>query len=169
MIIDSISHGRIRLHCLDPAKDSISAYLSWMRSPDDLPYIYGTNSKMTLEELINYLRKVNDSSDSVQFAISTINDGQHIGNIKFHDIDRNEGSCFVGFLIGEKSHQGKGYAGEALRLGTQALASQFEVTTVRLGVSLEHAHAIAAYRRMGFKREKDLCNNSIQMKLDLGS
>lgn len=168
MIIDSISSGRIKLRCLDPAIDDLSAYLSWMQSPDSLPYIHGTNSKMTIEELSRYLRKVNESSDSVQFAITPISSGEHIGNIKFHDIDRNAGSCFVGFLIGKKSDQGKGYAREAFQLGIQALSSQVDVATVRLGVNLRHANALSAYHKMGFEREVYLGENSVQMKLELG-
>ena len=35
---------------------------------------------------------------------------KHIGNIKFDNINRNDSSCYLGVIIGDKKYRGKGFS-----------------------------------------------------------
>ncbi len=60
---------------------------------------------------------LNDKSNrNVYFGIDEISSGDFVGIIQLNNIDYISGTAIWGFIIGDKSKQGKGYSTEAPRL-----------------------------------------------------
>jgi RimJ/RimL family protein N-acetyltransferase len=121
-----------------------------MRSVNLFPFIKGVRSNYRLEELKTYLGEINSSLTTLQLSIFTKSRMSHIGNIKFHDINLEFRTCFVGFLIGHQEWQNKGVAKEVFDLSSATLFRLFNVSQFKLGVDLSHAQAIRSYRKIGF-------------------
>jgi len=60
---------------------------------------------------------LNDKSNrNIYFGIDEIESGEFVGIVQLNNIDYISGTAILGFIIGDKSKQGKGYSGEFLTL-----------------------------------------------------
>jgi len=109
-----IETNRLVLRTLDQ-KDATQTYLSWLVDPEVNKYleIRFANTK-TLKNLKTFIKTMNDSPDNLLLGIFIKKTSQHIGNIKLGPIVYEHQRSEIGFLIGEKSQWGKGYACEAI-------------------------------------------------------
>lgn len=155
MLIEPIETERFTLRCLFP-DDDLKNYLSWMKSPKQFPFIESTRADYSELDLILYLNEVNSSTSSVQLSIFEKGSGEHIGNIKFHDIDFPLGCCYVGFLIGVEKWQNRGVAREVFASASSTLLTVYGISLFRLGVESANKQAIRAYTRMGFVQTNKL-------------
>lgn len=164
MIAPLIRSKRLILRQLQE-NDDLSHYLDWMTRPNDFPYITTANTNYTLSQLKTYLSNISQSTNAVQFGIFFQALNQHIGNIKFHNIDKSSRSTFVGFLISDRGWQGQGIAVEAFRVASKWLQNKYEIDEFRLGVDRNNQNAIKAYSKAGFvlTESRFLSKEGIQM------
>ena len=164
MYLDGSSNDEIELRVLSPVEDDLTNYLSWMRSPLSNPFILSAREDFQASELVDYLYRLASSQNAVQFGIfCRTQNGTHVGNIKFHDIDLASREAFVGFLIGEESERGKGIAKQAFELGAAILRQKLGTQRFLLGVQKNHIQAIRAYEKMGFERIANQGENGLLM------
>lgn len=149
MLIEPLNSERLQLRCLVPS-DDLSTYLEWMRNVQSFPFIESVRIDYTYDELVSYISEINSSNTTLQLSIFDKESERHIGNIKFHDIDFEFGTCFVGFLIGDQNWQNLGVAREAFICSSVALFRLFGISQYKLGVVPSHTQAISAYSKMGF-------------------
>lgn len=97
--------------------DVTEKYVSWMNDPEINQYLESRFVRHTLESTKAFIRSVTNDNN-YQFGIFDINTDEHIGNIKIGGINHYHRYADIGFLIGEKSYQGKGIATEAIALAT---------------------------------------------------
>lgn len=155
MILEGINTRRFHIRTILPT-DDLNRYLKWMTDPEAYPFIESASRNFSKVQLIDYLQEVTKSSNILQLGIYTLITDLHIGNIKFHDIDIEKKSSFVGFLIGEKDWQGRGVASEVFLACSTYLKQNLGVETFQLGVHRNHEQAIHSYLKMGFKKDDDL-------------
>lgn len=137
------------LRQLDPS-DNLNAYLSWMRNPQGFPFIQSARENYSIDEIIAYINEINLSTEAIQYGIFAGKSMIHIGNIKFHDIDLQKKSCFVGFLIGDPAYQNRGLAQLFFLRCANQLKNQMQIEEFRLSVNKMHVQAIRAYQKIGF-------------------
>lgn len=87
------------------------------------------------------------SSERINFAICIEETHEYIGNIYLVIIKDCVGE--LGVLIGERSHWGKGYAKEALRLLRNIARDEYGIQTIRIGVNPQNTAALMAYLKNG--------------------
>ena len=82
-------------------------YLKWFKFKKELRFI----EKKNIHSLINLKKfiKLNQDKDSIIIGVFN-KKNKHIGNIKFDNINRNDCSCYLGIIIGDKKYRGKGYS-----------------------------------------------------------
>lgn len=148
-MIEPLHSERFQLRCLLPG-DDLSRYLEWMRNVQAFPFIESVRIDYSYENLVSYISEINSSNSSLQLSIFDKKSQRHIGNIKFHDINFEYGTCFVGFLIGDVGLQNMGVAREVFICSSAALYRFFGISQYKLGVSPSHTQAISAYSKMGF-------------------
>jgi len=134
-------------------KENLELYLRWMRDPERYPFIKSTRTNYSQDELVSYIKKVNSSQTAIQYGIFSKPTMQHIGNIKFHDMNFEDYSCFVGFLIADERYQNRGLAGLVFKNCAQQLKNKFNIIKFYLCVDKQHFQAIQAYKKMGFVQE----------------
>ena len=92
------------------------------------------------------------SFGNVFFAIET-KDGEHIGNINFHETSAEQRKARLGVVIGEKAYWSKGYGTDAMLTLLRFAFDEMSLHRIDLTVIAENARAIACYEKCGFVQE----------------
>ena len=152
MLLEAIQLDEFLIRPLSHNED-LRTYLKWMRDPERYPFIKSTRTNYSESELVAYIKRVNSSVSAIQYGIFSKPSMEHIGNIKFHDINFEEKSCFVGFLIADQRYQNRGLAGLVFNHCAKQLMEKFQIVRFYLSVERQHLQAIRAYTKIGFKPE----------------
>lgn len=129
--------------------DATSTYLSWFSDNHGLRFISKKpRSKIELEE---YIQNNIEKEDTLFLGVFCLENGEHVGNIKFEKIDRLNGAAIVGFLIGNKEFRGKGVIYEVFYEVIKLLYSEVPLRTISLGLDCRNTAAFNLYKKMGFE------------------
>jgi len=83
-----------------------------------------------------------------------LDEGQRfIGVVRLWRISERNRSAMLTIFIGEKTHWGKGYGSDALRITLREAFGPLDLHRVELHVFDFNARAIASYEKVGFVRE----------------
>jgi ribosomal-protein-alanine N-acetyltransferase len=110
---------------------SMAAEETWMREGASQPLSFGTG---------------------VFFAIET-KDGEHIGNVNFHETSAEQRKARLGIVIGETSYWSKGYGTDAMLTFLRFAFDEMNLHRIDLTVDVDNPRAIACYRKCGFVEE----------------
>ena len=110
---------------------SLAAEEVWMRATASKPMAFGVE---------------------VFFAIDT-KDGEHIGNISFHEMSPEHRKARLGVVIGDKAFWSKGYGTDAMLTFLRFAFDEMNFHRIDLTVDAENPRAIACYRKCGFVDE----------------
>jgi len=124
--------------------------VKWFSDPEVIRFL-GRNSPVTMAEEERWFRDYERRTDEQIFAIEV--EGDHIGNLGLHKIDRVHRKAEVGIVIGEPTFWSKGYGTEAMRLALRYGFDDLGLNKVSLDVLETNVRAIRTYERLGFQRE----------------
>ena len=99
-----------------------------------------SSAKKTVQELTGY-----------RFFIVLLEGDELIGQISLHNIDHLHRNAFLGIMIGEVEHHGKGYGAEAVRLILDYGFNTLNLHNVMLSVHEDNDAGIACYKKAGFQ------------------
>ncbi len=105
------------------------------------------NKKITIEDELNWIKKVIAENDSNRFAILFNN--KYVGNIQLTNIKNNE--SYYGVFIGETDYWSRGIAKKATLLIIEFAFIELKLKKVKLKVRVEHINAYNLYLKIGFK------------------
>ena len=146
-------------------KDDLSNYLNWLRNPRDIPFILGAKTDYNLIQLKDYINHNNLSNDSILLGIFDKFGLNHIGNIRYHDLDFKNMRATLGILIGEKKYRGVGVASEVIKTSMNWLRSEFDIITFKLGVDSRNIAARKLYEKLGFQYENSESKSKMIMSI----
>ncbi|MGF7049013.1 RimJ/RimL family protein N-acetyltransferase [Paenibacillus sp. DS2015] len=119
----------------------------------DVRRLTGTQAIFTLSQVTAYLESKGGDSSSILLWIAVRDTNEHIGDIAFQDIDRNNRSANIRIAINGDEHQGKGYGSEALRLLLDYGFGILNLHRIELNVFSYNGRALHVYEKLGFVRE----------------
>lgn len=146
-------------------KVDVSNYLNWSRNPRDIPFILGARTDYNLIQLKDYINHNNLSNDSILLGIFDKFGLNHIGNIRYHDLDFKNMRATLGILIGEKKYRGVGVASEVIKTSMNWLRSEFDIITFKLGVDSRNIAARKLYEKLGFQYENSESKSKMIMSI----
>ena len=146
-------------------KNDLSNYLDWLRNPRDIPFVLGAKTDYNLIQLKDYINHNNRSNDSFLLGIFDKFELNHIGNIRYHDLDFKNMSANLGILIGEKKYRGVGVASEVIKSSMNWLRSEFDIITFKLGVDSRNIAARKLYEKLGFQYENSESKSKMIMSI----
>ncbi|WP_411953982.1 GNAT family N-acetyltransferase [Alkalibacillus sp. S2W] len=133
--------------------------------PEDLPhilqstkdptirYLTGTTATFSLEQLQNHFDKTQDDQSRFDFAICLTQTGQFIGEGAILDIDRYNQSAAFRLALSHSTYFNQGFGSQAIRLLLAIVFDEYQLNRLQLEVYSHNTRAIAAYEKLGFKRE----------------
>src|SRR5256886_14311963 len=94
------------------ASSDLRRCVKWFSDPQIIRFL-GRDAPVTLAEEERWFRDYERRTDGPIFAIEV--EGQHVGNLGLHKIDRVHRKAEGGIVIGEPSFWSQGYGTEAMR------------------------------------------------------
>jgi len=151
LLITTIITPSYTLRSLDPTRDDLTNYLSWMRDEDSNSFIESVNRNYSLEKLTEFIDSKNHSVDCILLGIFTSSEQLHIGNLKFESISKKEKRAVLGMLIGDLKSRGKGIGTQILPFAFLKMRKEFGIEIIELGVNSENHPALSLYKKVGFE------------------
>lgn len=133
--------------------DVNEAYYRWMNDPEVTRYLESRFYPNSLEKLQEYVAAKLGDRDNVFLAIVLKEGDRHIGNVKLGPIDWIHRVADMGFLIGERSAWGQGYAPEAVRLVAEYAFTVLNLRKVTGGCYETNQGSVRVLEKAGFERE----------------
>jgi ribosomal-protein-alanine N-acetyltransferase len=161
-----INFNNLILRTLD-LSDDLQNYLFWMSHPENNEYIQSAKKSYSLANLQDFIESCNLSPNTILLGIFDTELHNHIGNIKYENIDLARKTAVMGILIGEKSYRGRGIAKNVIEESAKWLNVNLSLQTIFLGVDQNNSAAIKIYSKIGFIPEKNQLQNGIKMRWDL--
>lgn len=115
-----------------------------------LKFIASSSHFKSIEDLKIYIKNSNSKSDELFLAVIDKNNGKHIGNIKYENINKSFGIAVMGILIGDENYRGQGVAQEIITASSKWLKENLSIKKILLGVNKKNLAAINAYEKIGF-------------------
>ncbi len=147
-----ISGNRIYLSRLS-INDVSEKYAQWLNDIDINRFLESRFSANSIETIRDFVQRMEMSNDSVLTGIFTINDHNHIGNIKLGGINWVHRYGDIGLLIGEKEYWGQGYGSEAIKLIADYAFNCLNLHKVWAGCYVNNVGSVNAFRKAGFYEE----------------
>ncbi len=151
MIIDTvIETPRLALRILE--EDAASGpYLSWMNDADVLRYLEARHTTHTEESLRSFINSVRADDGALMMSIHLKDAGAtQIGNIKLGEMDRRNGRCEMGVIIGAKEQWGMGLAPEAIGAMTRYAFDELGLKRVTATICSGNDGSVRAFLKAGF-------------------
>lgn len=142
--------GLVYIRDLTQVSIDLETYVNWLRNVQENRFIESASIDYTISDLSNYLHAKLSSSD-VKFWGIFLKSGEFIGTVKLDPIDFGQGTAWLGIMIGDKAHRGKGYGLSALKQVAEYSESILFLRKLYLGVHRENTAAIKLYKQFGFR------------------
>jgi len=150
-------------------RNNLSNYLDWLSNPHEFPFILGTKKNYRLVDLKKYINENNEDENSILLGIFDKINLEHVGNIRYHNLDFTNKKAFLGILIGKEKYRGIGVATEVITTSMNWIYSKFKISTIVLGVHSENTAARKLYEKLGFKYTDTSNDPSLIMTILLNS
>lgn len=145
--------GRVYLRKLTP-EDVTDRYLSWFRDPIVTEYLDARN--LSRDDVVSYMVDGHASGLHIMYGIFDCETRTHIGNVKIGPIVWRHETGGVVTFIGERTYWGKGYAREAIKIGTRLAFEQLNLRKLTDGVAEGNTGSVKAYTAAGWVVEAQL-------------
>ena len=140
---------RIFLRILS-SEDVGDNYVKWMRDEETVRFLESRWKTYTLENLKEYVKKINESHADSLFGIFLRENNEHIGNVKVGDMDQVHQNGNVGIMIGDKNSWGKGCAKESIQLVTKYAFEELNLNKLIAGISADNIGCYKAFINAGY-------------------
>lgn len=107
----------------------------------------------TEKQIQERIKESQDDERTFIFAIRLREDDEIIGLLELDGISWSHGTSFASIGIGDKTHRGRGYGKEAMRLALRFAFDELNLHRLCLTVFSYNEAAIALYRQLGFRHE----------------
>ena len=136
------------------AADVGEAYMSWLRDPEVIRFLeVRFLPPQAIEQIRAFVESANKSGDNLLLGIFRKDDNVHIGNVKLGPIVREHARSPIGYMIGERSSWGKGYASEAINAVARHALETMGLEKISAGCYETNVGSSKALLKAGFKQE----------------
>nr|MDC2855944.1 GNAT family N-acetyltransferase [Ningiella sp. W23] len=128
-------------------------YLSWLNNPQVNQFLETRFETQSIESISDYIQKSLNTNNEYLFAIRTIEESEHIGNIKLGPINNNHKIGDISLFIGDTNFWGKGVAVEAINTITKFAFEQLDLYKISAGAYAENTASTKAFIKAGYKKD----------------
>jgi [ribosomal protein S5]-alanine N-acetyltransferase len=133
--------------------DVTEKYYNWMNDSVINQFLETRYVPQSMNNIEEFVRKMDGKSDEIFLAICDINTNEHIGNIKVGPINMIHRFADVSLLIGDKDYWGKGIATEAIKLIIEFSFNTLNLNKLKASCYEENIASALAFEKSGFIHE----------------
>lgn len=146
--LPTLAHARVVLRPLRDIDGRAWRRLHAHFRDPEIAHLNGTPpNRMPLWLLRRVLRADAAREDRASYGIFDESD-EYIGTVELYDLRGDEAT--IGIIIGERTHWGRGYGGDAMRALLRYAFEDLGLALVRLHTFGDNLRAQAAFRKVGF-------------------
>lgn len=145
--------------------DDLSNYLSWMTNPLENKFILSAKANYSINELCTFIDVCNKNEKTILLGIYDKANNNHIGNIKYDNINKLDKSAYLGILIGQQEYKKIGVASQVILVSMRWLHEHLGIESIFLGVDNRNTPALNLYKKLGFKNFINKGENGLIMHL----
>lgn len=149
---ERLSMGGVLLRQIE-LSDCTPSYVSWLDDPEVNQYLETRWTEQNIDSIRSFVQSMRDSENSVLFAITLLEDGRHIGNIKLGPINKYHHHADVSYFIGDKAMWGKGIATKAINLVCGYGFGDMKLHRIEAGTYAKAIGSQRALEKNGFIKE----------------
>jgi [ribosomal protein S5]-alanine N-acetyltransferase len=170
MILEKqLNTSRLYLRSLTEC-DCNKEYLSWLNDDYTNKFLeVKHHPPKDLRSLYSTVETLNNSKTDLFLGIFLLHDHRHIGNIRLGPINSLHLNSGIGFLIGEKSCTGLGYASEAIKAVCKYGMDTFKIKKINASCYSENIASRKTLLKSNFKEEGTLKSQLILNKCRVDS
>lgn len=128
-------------------------YYSWLNDPEIYQYLETRFVPRSLENIADFVKKMDAKENEPFFAICLKENGLHIGNIKLGPINWHHRNADISLFVGDKECWGKGFATEAIRTITDYGFRMLNLNKLKAGCYDINQGSAKAFEKCGYQRE----------------
>ena len=147
--------------------DDLSNYLSWMTKPLENEFILSAKANYSINELYAFIDLCNKDENTILLGIYDKENNNHIGNIKYDNINKLDNSAYLGILIGQQEYRKIGVASQIIPVSMRWLHENLGIESIFLGVDNRNIRALNLYQKLGFKNFVNKSENGLIMHLSI--
>jgi RimJ/RimL family protein N-acetyltransferase len=121
-----------------------------MKDPEVVRFLADPSRVYSLEDLKEYVRQMNESTQDHLFGIFLNGEERHVGNIKIGSVQVRHGFGDVGIVIGDRSLWGRGLATKAISLVRKYAFEVLGLQKLCAGVVVGNEGSLKAFLKAGF-------------------
>lgn len=133
-------------------EEDTSLIIKWRNSENVKKNLF-TQSELTEEQHLWWLKNKVATKECVQFIIETIEPPKPIGTVFIKNIDKMNNKGEYGIFIGEEIARGCGYGTVAAQLVIKYAFKELNLNRLYLSVFSDNVLGIRSYEKAGFKKE----------------
>ncbi|BCL37782.1 GNAT family N-acetyltransferase [Nostoc sp. MS1] len=133
--------------------DVNETYYQWLNDPEINSYLETRFICRSIDNIAEYVKKMDAKEDEPFFAICLNDNQEHIGNIKLGPINWHHRNADVSLFIGKKELWGKGYATEAIALITEFAFRKLHLNKLKAGCYAANFGSAKAFLKCGYQQE----------------
>jgi len=133
--------------------DCTETYLGWLLDPEVNQYLDVRNSSQSSASIIQYVERLNSSSNEHLFGIFLRDGERHIGNIKIGPIGNTHPVSELTLMIGDRQAWGRGLGTEAIRAASRYTMDTLGVRKLVAGMFAANQASYKAFINAGFEHE----------------
>jgi RimJ/RimL family protein N-acetyltransferase len=135
------------------ASDALGAYLRWINDPRVKQFLVSRFERLESADLEAYIRQVNELPDALMFAVCDRATGDHLGNGKLYNINRDHGSADLSVVIGEVSRWRQGLGTETVAMLTAHAFRAMGLRRLSAGCYVANEASTRAFLKCGYQKE----------------
>ncbi len=134
------------------ANDVHNEYVSGLNNPEINFFLDAVKGIMqTKDSVKNYVLFNADSESSLLWGIWLHEMKEHIGTVRFHNIDFRHRTANIGVCIFNKKAQGRGVGVRAIQIATQWVYENFDLRWIEAGIYAANYVSQKAFERAGYE------------------
>ena len=145
----------------------LSNYLSWMTNPLENEFILSAKANYSINELCTFIDVCNMDENTILLGIYDKANNNHIGNIKYDNINKLDKSAYLGILIGQQEYRKIGVASQIIPVSMRWLHENLGIESIFLCVDNRNIGALNLYQKLGFKNFVNKSENGLIMHLSI--
>lgn len=133
--------------------DATDEYVSWLNDKEVTQVLATITYPYTMEMLHDYISSILRDDRNCMFMILDKATEQAVGTIKISNIEKVNGTCNLGIMIGNRNFWGGGFGKEALRMTIDYAFNVLKIRKICDSIHSNNPRALATDLKIGFSVE----------------
>ena|ERR1041385_6303325 len=137
-------------------QDITPEYVAWLNDPDVTRGLETVAQPYTEEMLRQYIHEVVGNENTWMFVVADKKSGKSIGTAKVHNINKKNGTCNLGLMLGDKNYWGKGFGQDAYNTAIDFAFKTLGIRKIWEMANATNAASLSMCKKAGFQVEGQL-------------